>query len=139
MRLDAGLRRHSLTISAADADAIRAGDVVLLDSGPGRDALAFPGGLVLAGRLEGDAFTVEERTMDEWNGSFPLALSVEIARVNVALRDLAGLAPGGVLPLAVGREGRVTIRAGEAVIGRGELVEVEGALAVRIASWEGCR
>ena len=71
--------------------------------------------------------------------SFPIALSVEVARVSVALRDLAGLAPGGVLPLNVARDGRVTLRAGEVAVGRGELVEVDGALAVRIAAWEGCK
>jgi type III secretion system YscQ/HrcQ family protein len=139
VRVAAGLRSGTLTLSAADARALGAGDVALVDAGPRREALGFPGGLVLTGRLDGDGFTVEERTMDEWNGSFPIALSIEIARVNVALRDLAGLAPGGVLPLNVARDGRVTLRAGEVAVGRGELVEVDGALAVRIAAWDGCK
>lgn len=139
IRVAAGLRRGTLTLSASDAEALGVGDVVLLDAGAAPDALGFPGGLVLSGQLDGDAFTVEERTMDEWNGSFPIALSVEIARVNVTLRDLAGLTPGGVLPLNVARDGKVTLRAGEVAVGRGELVEVDGALAVRIAAWDGCR
>jgi hypothetical protein len=139
VRVAAGLRSGTLTLSAADARALGEGDVALVDAGSRREALGFPGGLVLTGRLDGDGFTVEERTMDEWNGSFPIALSIEIARVNVALRDLAGLAPGGVLPLNVARDGRVTLRAGEVAVGRGELVEVDGALAVRIAAWDGCK
>ncbi|HET7752396.1 MAG TPA: FliM/FliN family flagellar motor switch protein [Anaeromyxobacteraceae bacterium] len=139
IRVMAGLRHGTVTISAGDAQALRAGDLVLLDGDPARHALVFPGGLALAGRLEGNAFTVEERTMDEWNGSFPLALSVEIARASVALRDLAGLEPGGVLPLNVARDGRVTLRIGEVAVGRGELVEVDGGLAIRVAAWEGCK
>lgn len=139
VRVMAGLRHGTVTISAGDAQALRAGDLVLLDGDPARHALVFPGGLALAGRLEANAFTVEERTMDEWNGSFPLALSVEIARASVALRDLAGLEPGGVLPLNVARDGRVTLRIGEVAVGRGELVEVDGGLAIRVSAWEGCK
>jgi type III secretion protein Q len=77
--------------------------------------------------------------MLEWNGSYPIALSVEIAQARVALRDLGGLEPGGILPLNVGRDGRVTLRVGDLPVGRGELVEVDGALAVRITGWQGVR
>jgi type III secretion protein Q len=139
VRVGAGLLCGTVSLSAEDAAALAPGDVALLDRGDGADALGFAGGLVLAGRLDGEEFTVEERTMNEWNGSFPVALSVEVARVTVALRDLAGLAPGGVLPLDVARDGRVTLRAGDVVVGRGELVEVDGALAVRITAWDPSR
>lgn len=140
IHITAGLQRGTLSLTAEEAAAIRSGDVVLLDPGTPVHSVLFPGGVVLTGRLDGAAFTVEERKMNEWSGSFPIAISVETARVTVALRDLAGLAPGAVLPLHVGRDGRVVLRVGDAPIGRGELVEVDGALAVRIAawSWEGC-
>lgn len=139
VRIPARLRRGTVTLSEADAQALRTGDVALLDTTECRDALAFPGGLVLCGRLDGDRFTVEERTMFEWNGSYPIPLSVEIAQAHVALRDLGGLEPGGILPLHVARDGRVTLRVGDLPVGRGELVEVDGALAVRITAWEGIR
>jgi flagellar motor switch/type III secretory pathway protein FliN len=139
VEIPARLRRGTVTLSDADAKALRPGDVALLDTIDCREALALPGGLVLRGRLEGDRFTVEERTMLEWNGSYPIALSVEIAQARVALRDLGGLEPGGILPLNVGRDGRVTLRVGDLPVGRGELVEVDGALAVRITGWQGVR
>ena len=52
----------------------------------------------------------------------------------VSLRDLARLAPGAVLPLGIDRSGRVTLRIGERAVARGELVEVDGAVGVRIGA-----
>lgn len=65
-------------------------------------------------------------------GDTPVQLTVELARLSVPLGELASLAPGAVL-----RTGRplgepVQLRAGDRVIGQGELVEVEGELGVRL-------
>jgi flagellar motor switch/type III secretory pathway protein FliN len=135
--LDASLRRGTATLGEADLAALAPGDLVLLDATPGRDELVLPGGLALRGSRQDDLFTVEDAAMQEWAGEFPIALSVEIARVTVTVGELARLEPGGVIRLQVGREGAVTLRAGERAVARGQLVEVDGALAVRVDAIEG--
>jgi type III secretion protein Q len=136
-RLGASLRRGVATLGGEDLRALAPGDVVLLDRDPGPDELVLPGGLALRGRREDDLFTVEEAGMKEWAGEFPIALSVEIARVTVTVAELARLEPGGVLRLQIGREGAVTLRAGEHAVARGQLVEIDGALGVRVDAIEG--
>jgi type III secretion protein Q len=61
-------------------------------------------------------------------------LEVELATVAVPLRDLARIAPGSVLPLGLERSGQVKLHIGDRAVARGELVEVDGAVGVRIAS-----
>jgi flagellar motor switch/type III secretory pathway protein FliN len=73
--------------------------------------------------------------MTDWTRSFPVALSVEIARIHVTLAELATL-DERVLPLHVARDGRVVLRAGERVVARGRLVEVDGALGVQVDALE---
>ena len=65
-----------------------------------------------------------------------MVLEVELARVEVTLAELARLEPGATLPLALDRRGLVTLRAGERAIARGELVDVDGAVGVRVVSLE---
>ena len=59
---------------------------------------------------------------------------VELVRQPMTLGALAALSEGQVLPLAQARPGEATLRAGDQILARGELVEVEGALALRIVS-----
>ena len=70
--------------------------------------------------------------MDPIASAALVTLEVEIARVPVTLADLARLEPGATLPLPVGRGGLVLLRVGDRAVGRGELVDVEGAVGVRI-------
>jgi type III secretion protein Q len=67
-------------------------------------------------------------------GTAPVLVEVELATVAVPFRDLARIAPGAVLPLGIDRSGRVTLRIGEPAQARRELVEVDGAVGVRIGS-----
>jgi len=53
-----------------------------------------------------------------------------------ATADLARLVPGGTLPLHLDQRGLVTLRLGERALARGELVDVDGAVGVRILSME---
>ncbi len=62
----------------------------------------------------------------------PITLTVELAHMEVSLEAIAGLAPGAVLETGRPIGGPVTLRAGGAVLARGELVDVEGELGVRI-------
>jgi type III secretion protein Q len=84
--------------------------------------------------VSGDSLEVEEAgRADPGGGGAPVLLEVELATVAVPLRDLARIAPGAVLPLGLDRSGQVTLRIGDRAVARGELVEVDGAVGVRIA------
>ena len=72
-------------------------------------------------------------------GAFPTrgqAQDTAAVRLEVTLADIARLEPGAALPLAVDRRGIVTLRIGERAVARGELVDIEGAVGVRILSVE---
>ena len=129
-RIAASLRAGSAALEEAELAALSPGDVVLVE-GFDRAALVLPGGARIAGRASAEAFHVEGEMTDRTAG-IPIALEVELARVEVTLGDLARLEPGVVLPLALDRRGRVALRAGERTVARGELVDVEGAVGVRI-------
>ena len=75
--------------------------------------------------------------MNERTAQLPVRLEVELARVEISLAELARLAPGAALPLALDRRGLVTLRVGDRILGRGELVDVDGAPGVRVLSLEG--
>ena len=60
-------------------------------------------------------------------------LSIELARLDMPVTEVASLAPGVVVTtgrLVVGE--RVALRAGDRVIAWGELVDVEGEVGVRL-------
>jgi type III secretion protein Q len=137
LRIPVSVRSGSAPLSSDDMAALAAGDVVLLDGPPrARDALALPGGARLGGRLGDEAFHVEEVTMTTRTSDLPVVLEVELARVEVPLAELARLEPGAALPLSLDRRGMVTLRVGERAIGRGELVDVDGAVGVRVLTLE---
>lgn len=137
LRLPISIRRGATSLLPAELEALEPGDVVLVqDPSDGREALVLPGGYRAAGRFGPDGFHVEEATMSTHTPEIPITLEVELCRVEVPLGELARLAPGAVLPLAVDRRGQVTLRAGERAMARGELVEVDGAIGVRITSVE---
>ncbi|HSN91260.1 MAG TPA: type III secretion system cytoplasmic ring protein SctQ [Anaeromyxobacteraceae bacterium] len=134
----ASLRSGWTRLEPEEIDALAFGDVVLLDQPPGgRHVLAFPGGLRAAGRLEDDSLHVEETSVADQRTQIPVTLEVELARFPVPLADLARLETGAVLPLPVDRRGLVVLRAGDHAIARGELVDVDGSVGVRILSLEG--
>jgi type III secretion protein Q len=138
LRATASLRSGWARLDPAELEALACGDVVLLDQPPdGRHVLALPGGLRATGRLEEGSLHVEETSMAEHRSHMPVTLEVELARFPVPLADLARLEAGAVLPLPVDRRGLVVLRAGEHAIARGELVDVDGAVGVRILSLEG--
>jgi type III secretion protein Q len=135
------LRSGSAVLDPSDLDSLRPGDVLILDPPAGESAtLRLPGGLSARGRLEGDSLEVQEVDVahpDLAGGDLPVILDVELASVPVPLRDVARIAPGAVLLLGLDRDGRVTLRIGERAVARGELVEVDGAVGVRILALEG--
>ena len=136
LRVPASLRQGHAAIAEAELRALAPGDVVLLASDSHRDELVLPGGFTLLGVRDAASFVVEETRMNQWTASFPLLLSVEVARVEVSLGELSRLEPGGILPLHAPREGTVVLRAGERPVARGRLVEVDGALGISIEALE---
>jgi flagellar motor switch/type III secretory pathway protein FliN len=68
--------------------------------------------------------------------ALPVVLEVELGRVELTLGELARLEPGAAVPLGLDRRGLVTLRAGERAVARGELIDVDGAVGVRILSVE---
>ena len=134
--LPVSVRRGVAPLAAGDLDALAEGDVVVVDPLHGRDALVLAGSPLAAGRTDGESFHVEEITMTERHAQLPVALEIELARIEMTLAEIAALEPGAVVVLPVDRSGLVAIRAGERAIARGELVEVDGAIGVRILSLE---
>jgi type III secretion protein Q len=135
--LFASLRGGRAPLAPAELAALAPGDVVLTDPpADGHHRLVFPGGLTAVGPVAGGALTVERIEMDDRLAEIPVTLEVELARVPLTLADLARLAPGGTLPLHLDRRGLVTLRLGERALARGELVDVDGAVGVRILSME---
>jgi len=135
MRLTASYRRGASVVDRHELEALAAGDVLVVEGD--REVLLLPGGLRLGGRTDEERFHVEEMAMAELAGEFPVTLEVELARVSIALSDLARLERGAVLPLPIDRSGRVALRLGDRAVARGELVEIEGAIGVRIVAMEG--
>jgi type III secretion protein Q len=138
LRVPVSVRSGAASISSEEFAALAEGDVVLLDP-PARcgDALVPPGGGGrIRGRIEEGTFHVEEIAVDERTAQLPIRLDVELARVELPLSDLARLEPGAALPLGLDRRGIVTLRVGERAVGRGELVDVDGAVGIRVLSLE---
>jgi type III secretion protein Q len=136
--LPASLRSGWTELEPGELDALARGDVVLLLEPPGtRQQLVLPGGFTAAGSVEGDSLHVEETRMAEPRSRIPVTLEVELARFPVPVGDLARLEAGSVLALPVDRRGLVTLRAGEQAVAHGELVDLDGAVGVRILSLEG--
>jgi type III secretion protein Q len=65
----------------------------------------------------------------------PLALSFELGTLQLNLAQLRTLASGAVLELAQGSADSIAIVCGGRHFGRGEAVDVDGRLGVRITSW----
>lgn len=69
---------------------------------------------------------------DQLLGELPVQLTCEIGRLTLPAREILELRPGAVLPVGRPLAGPVDLTAGGRVIARGELVDVEGEIGVRI-------
>lgn len=134
----ASLRSGTAPLLPGELEALAPGDVVVVDlPDHGMEDLVLPGGLRVRGRrAEDGTFQVEEIAMTERHAQLPVTLEVELARVEIPLAELARLAPGAAIPLPIDRRGLVTLRLGDRAVARGELVELDGAIGVRILSLE---
>jgi type III secretion system YscQ/HrcQ family protein len=139
IRLPASVRSGAAALAPQELAALAPGDAVVLEPPPaaGGDALVLPGGRRIPGRLgEDGTFQVTEEAMTDRMNDLPVVLEVELGRVELTLGELARLEPGAAVPLGLDRRGIVTLRAGERAVARGELIDVDGAVGVRILSVE---
>lgn len=67
--------------------------------------------------------------------AIPIRLSFVLGSLSLTVGDIAELAPGSLLKLESGLPPRVTIEANGLPIGTGELVDLDGQLAVEITRW----
>ena len=100
-----------------------------------------------AARMDGEALTVLEpfrqrsaHDMDENKpaaaeallGELPVEVVCELGRVSMSGRELLELRPGAVIPVGRPLAGPVDLTVGGRVVARGELVDVEGEIGVRV-------
>ena len=149
-------------LRSPDVLALSVGDVVLLDHFGPRPVTGGPvwlrlGGGVFPGHLDGAGVTVigsfylraqamadqqsdeplaASETVDTVNESLlrelPVQITCEIGRVTLSAKEVLELRPGTVLPVGRPLAGPVDLTAGGRVLARGELVDVEGEIGVRI-------
>lgn len=62
----------------------------------------------------------------------PVTISIELARVVVPLSELESMVTGSVLPITAQMPREVRLMMAEVCVGHGELVQVEGAIALRL-------
>ena len=107
--------------------------------------LAAGGRLVVRGQVDSHpwerAMSTEERasavTTVEVLEDAPIVVRVELGTVEMMAREWAALGPGDVVTLGRKIGDHAILRVGGVEIARGELVQVEGEMAVRIASRRG--
>jgi type III secretion protein Q len=154
LRLEVG----RTAVAREDLAGLAAGDVVLFERFGVRDARGGPVTLRLGrggfgARLDGDALTIVEEfrlnpgapsmdfdpsqkpdpaSADELLRELPVEVVCELGRVTMSGRELIELRPGAVIPAGRPLSGPVDLTVGGRVVARGELVDVEGEIGVRI-------
>jgi type III secretion system YscQ/HrcQ family protein len=133
------------------------GDVVLFERCGVRDARGGPVTLRLgrggfAARLDGASVVIEEAyrlnpgaanmeldsshkaaaAADQLLRELPVEVVCELGRVTMSGKELLELRPGAVIPAGRPLAGPVDLTVGGRVVARGELVDVEGEIGVRI-------
>lgn len=83
------------------------------------------------GGVPDEAAEANDAALDQ----LPMALSFELGTLQLSLGQLRTLASGAVLQLAQGSADSIAIVCGGRHLGRGEAVDVDGRLGVRITSW----
>ena len=154
LRLEVG----RTAVARSDLSGLGAGDVILFERFGVRDARGGPVTLRLGrggfgARLDGDALTIEEHfrlnrgvssmefdpsqkgdaaSADQLLRELPVEVVCELGRVTMSGRELLELRPGAVIPAGRPLSGPVDLTVGGRVVARGELVDVEGEIGVRI-------
>jgi len=86
----------------------------------------------------GNMSTQANSAPDDEAGSlddYSVTLDFELGKLHLTFGELRTLCAGTVLSIAGGSPGHVAIRAGDRLLGRGEIVDVEGQLGIRVTHW----
>ena len=113
------------------------GDLVLASASSEhgvRARLRDDGSLVLLDGTEEIAMTAEERAVVGNAGEAPVVVRVEVGSVTLAAREWSALRAGDVIATAQKISDPVVLRVGGVEVARGELVDVDGTVGVRILS-----
>jgi flagellar motor switch protein FliM len=144
-------------LARAEVGSLAAGDVVLLDEASARPVAGAVAGVVglrlprgrrarVRCRLDGTRLVVEDVDRKEevplpstkafeagaLLSEVPVEVTVEIGRVDLSARELVDLASGDTLVLERRPGDPVELRAADRLLGRGELVEVDGKIGVHV-------
>jgi type III secretion protein Q len=157
--LPAVLRIGTTTLSVAALASLQSGDVVLLQTGDGKRGLLVitemwtataerqdaewrlleaPGAAFEAGTMEWTLRSIEagegEQTAAPITNpdQLPVQLTFEVGRSEITLGELRALGAGSVLELGRSVAEPIRISAQGRPVGQGELVDVEGAVGVRV-------
>jgi type III secretion system YscQ/HrcQ family protein len=135
-------------LTVAELEALGPGDIVRLDEPALRGQLARlrigRGGF--GAHLDGEALVIEEPFRRETRMSdprersdvgelvreLPVEVACELGRVTMSGRELLDLRPGAVVPVGRPLAGPVDLTVGGRVVARGELVDIEGEVGVRV-------
>jgi type III secretion system YscQ/HrcQ family protein len=140
-------------LTAAEVAALEPGDFIRLEHGttalideraPDRCWAAVPAGdaIRLLSVSPANLFPLEDSmTEPVSNGldidALPVQIAVIIARKELPYGEIRRLAEGEILPLERGWSGPVDIALNGKILGKGELVDVDGTLAVKLCGWSG--
>jgi type III secretion system YscQ/HrcQ family protein len=139
-----------LRLPAEEVDLLRAGDIILsadvplvrsMNSGHlrvgagGFSVCLSEHALTITGQFStGELPMTSEPEQNELASQIPVQLSVEVGQLRLSAAEIMKLEPGDVLTLDRPLSTSVELRAGDKLIGRGELVDVEGEAGVRLTS-----
>jgi flagellar motor switch protein FliN/FliY len=149
--LSFALRLGRVELTAREAGGLRCGDVVLFQPEPGDGRTLSCGGLRLRGTVEGCEFRLRDwsletqgaamENMNETMGQgmeaavlegLPVPVTIDAGAVQLTVGELSALRCGDVIVLGDLLLAPVNVRAGSRLIGRGELVDVDGRRGVRL-------
>ncbi|MBK7538755.1 MAG: FliM/FliN family flagellar motor switch protein [Myxococcales bacterium] len=123
----------------SDLPRLAARDIVVVEPRSSGAELRIARGAIALRVAAGDSQAVVEsgyvrRVMDPLPDDLEVELTVALGTLPLTLRQISELTVGQVVSLGRPLQGPFELRVGSRVIGSGELVEVEGALGVRVLS-----
>jgi type III secretion system YscQ/HrcQ family protein len=145
--VEMSLTHGQATVTTSELRSLRPGDVVLLDDTSRAirlaraDEIYWPvdraerGEIVTAKPARREGPMTQNDMLDDvlrTVGDAPVRVTVELARFELRLDEVAALRPGEVLETGANVGDHVTLRVGGQAFAKGELVDVEGELGVRI-------
>ncbi len=130
-----GSGRVAFGRKAAQAIFLPSGWLQIESIEPGADGNA---GAIDRHKEDGNMSTQANSAPDDEAGSlddYSITLDFELGKLHLTFGELRTLCAGTVLSIAGGSPGHVAIRAGDRLLGRGEIVDVDGQLGIRVTHW----